>query len=81
MFITTNVVPAQVEHTLTLSQEELEVVVAGFGLTDNINRQIRHAAKLQEKEGIVGATLALDANEQRHLYTLLARAAREGRKA
>lgn len=70
----------EVNHTIELSQEELEVVVAGFGLSDYHNRQIRHASELAKREGIESAELALDQDQQRKLYTKLAKAARAGRQ-
>lgn len=69
-------VEPDVTINLELSLEELEVIVAGFGLTDSHNRQHRYAAELQKREGIVGAVLALDADQQRKLYTQLAKIAR-----
>lgn len=80
---------ATVEHKIVVTEptinievslEELEVIVAGFGLTDSHNRQHRHAAELLKREGIESATLALDADEQKKLYTALAKTARAARQ-
>lgn len=74
------IITDDVDHNISVSQEELEVIVAAFGLTDVHNRQHRHAAELYKREGIEGAQLALDADAQKKLYTKLAKAARSGRQ-
>ena len=66
---------------ISMPLEVLEFVVAGLGLTDYVNRQIRHEHELATKEGVFGAQLAGSPEEQRHWYTVLARKAREARAA
>ena len=74
------IITGDVDHNISVSQEELEVIVAGFGLTDAHNRQHRHAAELAKREGIENAQLALDAEAQNKVYSKLAKAARAGRQ-
>ena len=62
-----------------LPLEVLDFIVAGIGCSDFWNRNIRHEHELRTKEGIFDAELAGDPDEQRHWYTVLAKAARQAR--
>jgi len=74
------VVKPRATISMEMPLEVLEFIVAGIGLSDYTNRQIRHEHELATKEGIFGAELAGDPDEQRHWFTVLAKAAREARQ-
>ena len=57
------------EHQITFTQDELESIVAAYGLTDHKNRQIRFEARF-------GRELNSSPEQEKKLYTKLAKAVR-----